>query len=115
MSFRNVDALKSFTKLETLVLDKNQITSHTKFPSLPRLTTLWVNHNQITNLSIFIDKLVDATPNLRYLSMLGNEACPNFLNNGTLAQYNDYRLEIIYILMNFILTIYFLEYISSID
>ena len=40
---------------------------------------------------MFVDKLVSATPNLRYLSMLGNEACPNFLNNGTLAQYNDYR------------------------
>ena len=89
--FRNIDALKDFGKLETLVLDKNQISSHTKFPNIPTLKTLWVNHNNITNLSVFIDKLVDAVPNLRYLSMLGNSACPNFLNNGTLSQYNDYR------------------------
>lgn len=91
----NIDALKSFELLETLVLDKNAISSHTKFPPMPRLRTLWVNHNNITNLSVFIDKLVVATPNLRYLSMLGNDACPNFLNQGTLAQYNDYRKYVI--------------------
>ena len=88
---RNIDSLKSFTKLETLVLDNNCISSHTKFPPLPALTTLWVNRNKITNLSTFIDKLVVSVPNLKYLSMLGNEACPNFLNGGSLSQYNDYR------------------------
>merc|ERR1712137_665866 len=35
-----------------------------------------------------------------YLSMLGNEACPNFLNSGTLSQYNDYRKYIINRLRN---------------
>ena len=37
--------------LECLVLDHNYIESHTKFPQSARLTTLWVNHNNITNLS----------------------------------------------------------------
>lgn len=96
----NIDPLKAFTKLETLVLDNNKISSHTKFPPLPKLSTLWVNHNNITNLSVFIDKLVDSVPNLKYLSMLGNEACPNFLNGGSLKQYNDYRQYIINRLRN---------------
>ncbi len=77
---RDVAALAGFPKLEVLVLDNNLITSHTKFPKMETLHTLWVNSNQINNLAVFIDKLAIATPNLRFLSMLKNEACPNFFN-----------------------------------
>lgn len=50
-------SLKGFLKLETLVLDKNKITSHTQFPFLPNLKSLWVNKNKIDNLVIFMDKV----------------------------------------------------------
>jgi hypothetical protein len=62
-----------------------------QFPDLPLLTTLWVNHNRIANLSIFVDHVATMLPRLRYLSLLGNDACPNYLNGGTPQQYADYR------------------------
>jgi len=62
-----------------------------QLPSLPNLTTLWVNHNRISNLPIFVDHLASMAPRLRHLSMLNNEACPNYFNGGTLEQYTDYR------------------------
>ena len=58
---------------------------------MPNLTTLWVNHNKISNLSIFVDHLATMLPRLRHLSMLNNEACPNYFNGGTPEQYSDYR------------------------
>lgn len=87
--------MRFFSNLGTLVLDDNQITAHTKFPKLPKLYYLWVNKNKIDNLSIFIDKLVFACPELRHLSLLGNDACPNYMNGGTPKQYRDYRLYVI--------------------
>eukprot|EP01132_Coremiostelium_polycephalum_P001241 gene1241-1565_t len=92
--------LEGFVVLNTLVLDGNKINSHTLFPSLPRVHTLWVNSNQINNLSIFIDKLVDNMPNLRTLSMLKNEACPNYFNGHTLKEYKDYRAYVVSRLKN---------------
>lgn len=77
------------------MLDGNRITSHTKFPTLPKLKTLWVNKNKIDNLAVFMDKVVGSCPNLRFLSMLQNEACPNFFTNGTPKQYQDYRYYVI--------------------
>jgi hypothetical protein len=69
-------------------------------PKLPKLDTLWVNKNKIANLSVFIDKLVERAPQLKYLSMLNNDACPNYFNGGTPKQYNDYRLYVINRLRN---------------
>lgn len=89
--FRDLAPLQGFPKLETLVLDNNEVNEHTKFPKMLNLHTLWVNSNKITNLIIFIDKLVDNTPNLKFLSMLKNEACPNYFNGKTLKEYSDYR------------------------
>lgn len=77
--------------LEELILDDNKITSHTKFPHMPKLQNLWVNRNQINSLTFFIDKLEASCPSLIMLSMLNNEACPNYFNSGTPAQYQDYR------------------------
>jgi hypothetical protein len=90
-TYRDLLPLREFSKLELLVIDSNRITSHTKFPSLPNLRTLWVNKNKIDNLALFIDKLVLSCPNLKFLSMLQNEACPNYFTSGTPKQYQDYR------------------------
>lgn len=62
------------------MLDNNEVNSHTKFPQMNTLHTLWVNSNQIDNLIIFIDKVAANIPNIKFLSMLKNEACPNFFN-----------------------------------
>jgi len=89
--FRDLYPLRDLVDLEELILDDNKITSHTKFPPLQKLQNLWVNRNQITSLTFFIDKLVASCPNLIMLSMLNNEACPNYFNSGTPTQYQDYR------------------------
>jgi len=94
-NLKDLAALKGFPKLETLVLDHNQVISHTKFPFMGKLHTLWVNSNEISNLILFIDKLADNTPNLKFLSMLKNEACPNFFNGKSLQEYADYRRYVI--------------------
>jgi len=73
------------------VLDCNKIESHVVFPSLPELETLWINCNAISNLSIFIENVVNAFPSLRYLSMMNNEAAPSYFNGGSVEEFNDYR------------------------
>lgn len=100
---RDLEVLEKFPRLELVVLDSNRISSDTKFPRLPTLHTLWLNKNkvrlygiamralQIENLAVLVDKLVASTPNLRHLSLLQNEACPNYFTGGTAGQYRDYR------------------------
>ncbi|EGC33754.1 hypothetical protein DICPUDRAFT_154129 [Dictyostelium purpureum] len=97
---RDLTILEGFKKLTTLVLDGNKISHHIKFPILNQLHTLWINSNQIGNLSIFIDKVLESFPNIRTFSMLKNEACPNFFNGHSLREYKDYRLYIISKLKN---------------
>lgn len=80
--------LFSFTNLKTLILDKNLIQSNIKLPYMPTLETLWLNHNKIENLSIFIDNLEQSCPNLVYLSMINNKAAPSYFNGGSLTEYN---------------------------
>jgi hypothetical protein len=88
---RQVSFLRGLAALETLVLDGNRLTHQARFPPLGRLRTLWVNRNAIGLLPTFLDRLAEAVPRLRFLSMLGNQACPNYLTGGTLKQYKDYR------------------------
>jgi Leucine-rich repeat (LRR) protein len=93
-NFTGLDDLKflfEFTRLKTLILDKNQVQSNIRIPFLPSLLTLWVNHNQIENLAIFVENVASACPNLTYLSMMNNRAAPSYFNGGSLAEYNDYR------------------------
>lgn len=87
--------LVEYHSLKSLVLDHNLVTSHVKLPDLPCLHTLWVNHNRIGNLSVFITTLAKRCPNLRYLSMMNNTAAPSYFNNGTFQQYIDYRYYVI--------------------
>lgn len=94
-NIRDLNFLKGFPVLETLVLDNNEVNSHTKIPKVQKLHTLWVNNNKISNLILFIDKLVDSAPNIRFLSMLKNEACPNYFTGKSLQEYTDYRKYVI--------------------
>ncbi|XP_069137018.1 leucine-rich melanocyte differentiation-associated protein-like [Argopecten irradians] len=87
--------LVDYPHLKTLILDHNHIGSHVKIPSMNKLHTLWLNHNKISNLSTFVATLVKSCPNLRYLSMMNNEAAPSFFNGGTFQQYIDYRYFVI--------------------
>lgn len=83
--------LQDFTQLNTLILDNNNLTNHVKFPYMESLHTLWLNQNKITNLSAFIETVAKCLPNLKYFSMMNNEAAPSYFNGGTYQQYKDYR------------------------
>ncbi|XP_057198901.1 uncharacterized protein LOC130559695 [Triplophysa rosa] len=82
-------------KLSTLILDCNNYNSHVKFPYMPSLTTLWLNKNKISNLPIIVEEICSKFPNIRFFSMMNNEAAPSYFNGGSLNQYVDYREYVI--------------------
>ena len=83
--------LSAFPALETLVLDDNRFTSSTMFPHHAALRTLSMNNNRIASLPAIVAAVRTAFPNLAHLSLLGNEACPNYLTGGTAREYAAYR------------------------
>eukprot|EP00128_Syssomonas_multiformis_P011621 Colp12_sorted_trinity150504_noHs@23637 len=85
LSFNNLREIKNldgFVNLRELVLDNNEFTSEFEIPKLTNLRSLSINNNKISDLETFIEKLVNNCPNLTYLTMLGNTACPNELVSG---------------------------------
>mmetsp|Transcript_2575 Transcript_2575/g.9836 ORF Transcript_2575/g.9836 Transcript_2575/m.9836 type:complete len:161 (-) Transcript_2575:3095-3577(-) len=62
-------------------------------PKLPRLETLWLNNNKITDLDTLLDSLEPLT-HLRYLSLLGNPCCP--LASSDSHDYQHYRYWVLY-------------------
>ncbi|XP_036683813.1 leucine-rich melanocyte differentiation-associated protein isoform X1 [Balaenoptera musculus] len=76
---RSLEGLSAFGSLEELILDNNLLGDDLVLPGLPRLHTLTLNKNQITDLECLLDHLAEVTPALEYLSLLGNVACPNEL------------------------------------
>mmetsp|Transcript_37451 Transcript_37451/g.38132 ORF Transcript_37451/g.38132 Transcript_37451/m.38132 type:complete len:238 (+) Transcript_37451:84-797(+) len=77
---KNLEGLKHFTSLESLVLDKNEIERLETLPKLNNLHTLWCNNNNISNLPLFLDDLILKCPRLQYLSLMRNPVCPVLMN-----------------------------------
>lgn len=82
--------LIDFPALKTLILDKNHIQANFNIPLMVNLSTLWVNHNKIENLVIFIEKVAQSCPSLTYLSMINNKASPSYFNQGSSALHLDF-------------------------
>lgn len=76
---RSLEGLEGFVHLEELILDNNQLGNHFTIPLLPHLHTLTLNKNELTELDYLLDTLATSAPALEYLSLLGNQACPNEL------------------------------------
>uniref|UniRef100_A0AAY4AVF7 Leucine-rich melanocyte differentiation-associated protein n=1 Tax=Denticeps clupeoides TaxID=299321 RepID=A0AAY4AVF7_9TELE len=76
---RSLAGLKDFSELEELIVDNNLLGNDLGLPRLPHLHTLTLNKNQITDIEALLEHLREVTPSLQYLSLLGNEACPNQL------------------------------------
>ncbi|XP_074502123.1 leucine-rich melanocyte differentiation-associated protein isoform X3 [Sebastes fasciatus] len=76
---RSLAGLKLFTELEELIVDNNLLGNDLRLPRLPNLHTLTLNKNDLTDIEALLEHLADVTPSLKYLSLLGNEACPNQL------------------------------------
>ncbi|XP_055587333.1 leucine-rich melanocyte differentiation-associated protein-like [Uranotaenia lowii] len=92
------ESLELFTQLEELVLDNNSLTDDIIFPAqLNRVKLLSLNNNKFVNLDLLLTKLSLCFPNLEYLSLLGNPACPCHLLNPKNTEYDylKYRLYII--------------------
>ncbi|KAJ8937467.1 hypothetical protein NQ314_011856 [Rhamnusium bicolor] len=93
--FENLDFLSDFKELTHLICDHNKITSRTVIPFLPKLELLWLNHCKISELYPWARKLQQSCPNLKYLSLMGNQVAPSYLNGGCFYEYLHYRLFII--------------------
>nr|XP_057914224.1 leucine-rich melanocyte differentiation-associated protein-like isoform X2 [Doryrhamphus excisus] len=76
---RSLAGLRMFTQLEELVVDNNLLGNDLRLPRLPNLHTFTLNKNKLTDIEALLEHLADVTPSLEYLSLLGNEACPNQL------------------------------------
>jgi hypothetical protein len=94
----SVDEIKHFQKLETLILDKNNLKGLSNFPLLATVKTLWFNNNNVRDLNQFCKDLVRCFPNLEYLSMLNNPCCPAFWDESISGAdaYRRYRLMVIF-------------------
>ncbi|XP_054267551.1 leucine-rich melanocyte differentiation-associated protein-like [Macrosteles quadrilineatus] len=97
-SLTNLHELANFSQLTELVLDNNQLSDSLVLPPLPDLHTLSLNKNNITNLDLLLTKIDHNLPRLRYLSLLGNVACPNQLSDSTKDDddYQRYRYYVLY-------------------
>ncbi|XP_030604168.1 leucine-rich melanocyte differentiation-associated protein [Archocentrus centrarchus] len=95
---RSLAALKMFAELEELIVDNNLLGNDLQLPRLPNLHTLTLNKNQLTDIEALLEHLADVTPSLEYLSLLGNEACPNQLVSPDKDEddYQRYRYFVLY-------------------
>lgn len=91
----DVRFLSHFERLHTVILDHNCLRCLSVVPVLPTLQVLWLNYNRLLSLTVFVPGLARSCPQLRVLSLMGNELAPSFLNNGTPEQNANYRLYVI--------------------
>ncbi|XP_015516092.1 leucine-rich melanocyte differentiation-associated protein-like isoform X1 [Neodiprion virginianus] len=94
LSYNNLvslTALKEFANLEELVLDNNCLCDLNTLPRMPKLTTLSVNNNKVTDIERALDRIKECCPCLKYASLLGNPGCPDQLTNPTTTDEEDYE------------------------
>ncbi|XP_044742771.1 leucine-rich melanocyte differentiation-associated protein-like isoform X2 [Chrysoperla carnea] len=96
-SLYNLKGLNGFQTLQELILDNNELNDNIQFPLLPYLHTLSLNKNNITNLEQLIEQIYEKLPQLTYLSLLGNKACPDQLTDIEKDE-NDYQRYRYYVL-----------------
>ncbi|XP_071952933.1 leucine-rich melanocyte differentiation-associated protein-like [Antedon mediterranea] len=97
-SLRNLFGLESFSSLQELILDNNEIDDQVRIPNFTQLHTLMLNKNKITDLEVLLEQLKTQLPALTYISLLGNIACPNELSSSDKDEedYKRYRYLVLY-------------------
>ena len=90
--------LALFTRLHTLILDKNGLPGLAGFPPLPSLTQLWFNNNAAEELPEFCDDVCALFPALTWLSFMRNPASPPLVcqSEEDAAAAARYRLYVVY-------------------
>lgn len=97
----SLDGIEKFETLEELVLDNNSLDHTMNLELLTDLSALSVNNNKIADLHAWVRSLTEHCPNLTFLSMVKNEACPHFAAAlESSGEYELYRHYIIYALKN---------------
>jgi len=92
----HITNIEHFVHLKSLVVDNNQLQSDQVFPKLLSLNTLCVNNNKIDDLNLFLGEVSAKFPNITYLSLLKNPACPNYFVGKDHADYQRYRYYVLY-------------------
>ncbi|XP_053088407.1 leucine-rich melanocyte differentiation-associated protein isoform X2 [Pangasianodon hypophthalmus] len=102
MELRSLTGLNAFSQLEELIVDNNLLGNDLRLPRLPQLHTLTLNKNQLSDIEELLEHLQEVTPALEYLSLLGNEACPNQLVSLDKDEddYQRYRYFVLHKLRN---------------
>jgi len=103
LSFNSLNSLnysELFPHLEELILDNNNLNDNIRLPNLPYLHTLSMNNNNITMLENLISQIKYCMPSLKFLSLLGNKACPTQLIDFEKDEndYKRYRYFVLYYL-----------------
>lgn len=93
-----VDGIGEFKELKELILDNNRLRDGLKLPLLPKLDTLSMNKNMITDLESLLADILKNCPNITFLSLLGNICCPNELSCSDKDEedYQRYRYFLIH-------------------
>ncbi|XP_062503041.1 leucine-rich melanocyte differentiation-associated protein-like [Corticium candelabrum] len=94
----SVDGIGQFKELKELILDNNRLRDGFNLPLLPKLETLSMNKNMITNLESLLEDILKNCPNITFLSLLGNICCPNELSCSDKDEedYQRYRYFLIH-------------------
>lgn len=96
--FDRINFLGQFSNLRTVVLDRNRISDTTEWPKLPQVTDLSMNYNFVRDIDVFLSRLEVATPQIGFLSLLGNPVCPFLVGTteDTETEYTRYRIYVSY-------------------
>lgn len=102
MSYNDLETLaglEGFTELRELVVDNNLLGAAESMclpEKMDKLELLSLNKNRIREIEPLLDILAARCPKLSYLSLLGNDACPNELVEKDEDDYQRYRYFVLH-------------------
>lgn len=83
--------LKTFHKLQSLVLDKNRHLDPGTMPTMKNLQIFWLNSCNIPDITKWIDVIRVRCPKLRCLSLINNPGAKSLINLSTCNENEQYR------------------------
>lgn len=83
--------LRTFHKLESLVLDKNRMMVPETMPTLKSLQILWLNNCNIPDISPWIEVIRARCPKIKCLSLINNPGAKSLINHASEEDNENYR------------------------